>query len=72
VSGGRFSFLYVQIANFKAGGNAEWPEVREAQLETLSLRNTGMAVTIDIGNPDNIHPTNKQDVGKPSCGGLAD
>jgi sialate O-acetylesterase len=61
---GDFPFLYVQIANFKAGGNAEWPEVREAQLETLSLRNTGMAVTIDIGNPDNIHPTNKQDVGK--------
>jgi len=37
--------------------------VRNAQLNTLSVRNTGMAVTNDIGNPHDIHPTNKQDVG---------
>jgi sialate O-acetylesterase len=38
--------------------------VRDAQRRALELRNTGMAVAIDIGNPDDIHPTNKQDVGK--------
>ncbi len=58
---GDFPFLYVQLANYRA--NPSWPELREAQRETLSLANTGMAVTIDIGNPANIHPTNKQDVG---------
>ncbi|HAU37388.1 MAG TPA: hypothetical protein DCX07_06680 [Phycisphaerales bacterium] len=40
-----------------------WAELREAQTMTLSAPNTGMAVTIDIGEADNIHPTNKQDVG---------
>jgi sialate O-acetylesterase len=38
--------------------------LREAQTETLDLPQTGQAVTIDIGNPDDIHPTNKQDVGR--------
>jgi sialate O-acetylesterase len=38
--------------------------VREAMLQTLKLPNTGMAITIDIGDPKDIHPTNKQDVGK--------
>jgi len=61
---GDFPFLFVQIANYKTAPTATWPEIREAQLQTLSLAKTGMAVTIDIGNPDNIHPTNKQDVGK--------
>ncbi len=58
---GDFPFLFVQLANYKA--NPSWPELREAQRETLSLANTGMAVTIDVGNPTDIHPTNKQDVG---------
>ena len=61
---GDFPFLFVQLANFKTGAGAKWPEIREAQLQTLSVAKTGMAVTIDIGNPDNVHPTNKQDVGK--------
>jgi sialate O-acetylesterase len=60
---GDFPFLFVQLANFKTSPESMWPEVREAQRQTLSLANTGMAVTIDIGNPDNIHPANKQDVG---------
>jgi sialate O-acetylesterase len=60
---GDFPFYFVQLANFKAGPNNRWPELREAQRETLALANTGMAVTIDIGNPDDIHPRNKQDVG---------
>jgi sialate O-acetylesterase len=60
---GDFPFLFVQLANFKTGPNSRWPELREAQTKTLSLANTGMAVSIDIGNPDDIHPRNKQDVG---------
>jgi sialate O-acetylesterase len=60
---GDFPFLFVQLANYKTSPDSAWPELREAQLQTLALRNTGMAVTIDIGNPDDIHPTNKQDVG---------
>jgi sialate O-acetylesterase len=61
---GDFPFLFVQIANFKTGADAMWPEVRDAQRRTLSLANTGMAVTIDIGEAANIHPLNKQEVGR--------
>jgi sialate O-acetylesterase len=61
---GDFPFLFVQLANFgKNAPDSQWPELREAQAMTLQLANTGMAVTIDIGNPNDIHPTNKQDVG---------
>ena len=60
---GDFPFLFVQIANYNAGPGDGWPELREQQLKTLAVSNTGMAVTIDIGNPDNIHPTDKLDVG---------
>ena len=60
---GAFPFLFVQIANFKGGSPETWPIVREAQRRTLAVANTGMAVTIDIGDPDNVHPANKQDVG---------
>ncbi len=56
-------FLFVQLANFKTGPNSAWPLLRDAQTQALSLANTGMAVIIDIGNPTNIHPTDKQDVG---------
>jgi len=65
---GDFPFLFVQLANYhapvKEPGESEWGELREAQSMTLSLPNTGMAVAIDIGEADNIHPVNKQDVGK--------
>jgi sialate O-acetylesterase len=59
---GDFPFLFVQLANFKA--NPWWPVLRESQNNTLELRNTGMAVIIDIGESNDIHPKNKQDVGK--------
>ncbi|MBO0936816.1 beta galactosidase jelly roll domain-containing protein [Fibrella sp. HMF5335] len=64
-----FPFLFVQLANFNSGGGnsqkgSSWAELREAQTMALSLPNTGMAVTSDIGNPTDIHPTNKLDVGK--------
>ena len=65
---GDFPFLYVQLANYMQAkdepGNSAWAELREAQLMTLDLPDTGMAVIIDIGEADNIHPKNKQDVGK--------
>ena len=60
---GAFPFYYVQIAPYKYGDDAKSQRLREAQLQTLSLENTGMVVTTDIGNPDNIHPANKQEVG---------
>lgn len=60
---GDFPFFFVQLANFKAGADSKWPELRDAQRQTLGLANTGMAVTTDIGNADDIHPKNKQDVG---------
>ena len=64
---GDFPFYFVQLANFKATYEPtphQWPLLREAQTETLDLAQTGQAITIDIGNPDDIHPTNKQDVGR--------
>lgn len=62
---GDFPFYYVQIApfNYRRAGQ-ESQELREAQMLTLSLKNTGMAVISDIGNIKNIHPKNKLDVGK--------
>jgi sialate O-acetylesterase len=60
---GDFPFLYVQISNFKSTPAEDWATLRDQQLKTLELRNTAMAVTIDIGDPDNVHPTDKVDVG---------
>ncbi len=65
---GKFSFLFVQLANFMATrpepAESTWAELREAQCMTLSLPQTGMATIIDIGEANDIHPKNKQDVGK--------
>ncbi len=65
---GNFPFLFVQLASFKANtdnmNGSTWAELREAQTTALKLPNTGMAVTTDLGNPLDIHPKNKQDVGK--------
>jgi sialate O-acetylesterase len=61
---GDFPFLFVQLANWGMyNPHSNWPELREAQLKTLSLPRTGMAVTIDIGDGSDIHPKNKQEVG---------
>lgn len=63
---GNESFYFVQLSSF--GGNQDsnkgsnWAELREAQTMTLKLPKTGMAVTIDVGNAKDIHPTDKQDV----------
>jgi sialate O-acetylesterase len=58
---GEFPFLYVQISSYGKGDG--WGNVRDAQRRTLELVNTGMAVTLDVGNPTNIHPPDKQTVG---------
>ena len=60
---GDFPFLYVQIANFTSTLAEDWATLREQQMRTLAMRNTAMAVTIDIGNPADVHPTDKVDVG---------
>ena len=63
-----FPFLFVQLANFKKPldqpAPSEWAELREAQDMTLKLKNTGMASAIDIGEAGDIHPRNKQEVGR--------
>ena len=66
---GEFPFYYVQLPNFKTPQTQPveedgWVLVQEAMLKTLAVPNTGMAVTIDVGEAKNIHPTNKQAVGK--------
>jgi sialate O-acetylesterase len=65
---GDFPFLFVQLANFMEVRNqpseSDWAMLREAQQRALSVPQTGMAVTIDIGEWNDIHPLNKKDVGK--------
>jgi sialate O-acetylesterase len=60
-------FLFVQLANFNAlaatPGESDWAELREAQTMTLALPHTGMAVILDIGEANDIHPRDKKDVG---------
>ena len=60
-------FFWVQLANVlppdETPSESEWAEVREAQLMSLRLPSTGMAVAIDIGERDDVHPKNKKDVG---------
>ncbi|MDP2815074.1 MAG: sialate O-acetylesterase, partial [Rectinemataceae bacterium] len=64
---GSFPFYFVQLANHNPvnhnPGESNWAELREAQTMTLTLPNTGMAVIIDVGETNDIHPRNKQDVG---------
>jgi len=59
---GDLPFLYVQIASYTAGPG--WPIVRDQQRRTLRLKNTGMAVAIDVGEEHQIHPAQKQVVGE--------
>ncbi len=66
---GDFPFYFVQLANFMDRTEqpqpvSYWALLREAQTMTLSVKNTGMAVAIDIGEAKDIHPRNKQDVGR--------
>ncbi len=64
---GNLPFLYVQLPNFMEPSEipteSNWAQLREAQRRTLSVPNTGMAVAIDLGEWNDIHPVNKKDVG---------
>ena len=66
--GKNLPFYFVQLATFNNDGNSNegcpWAELRDAQTQALSLKNTGMAVTTDVGNPTDIHPRNKKPVGE--------
>jgi sialate O-acetylesterase len=59
---GDFPFFFVQISSFNSTA-AGWPVVRDGQRRTQVLRNTAMAVTLDVGTPGNVHPPDKQTVG---------
>ncbi len=65
---GNFPFLYVQLTSYlqrtERPAESQWAELREAQTMALSVSNTGMAVTIDVGEWNDVHPENKEDVGK--------
>lgn len=66
---GDFPFITVQLPNFHQPTDAPvqntgWVLVRESQAKSLDLKNTGLAITTDVGMANNIHPTNKQAVGK--------
>lgn len=65
---GDFPFLYVQLVNFQEAFDqpteSKWAELREAQRELLTVKNTAMAVGIDVGEWNDIHPLNKQDIGE--------
>ncbi|HTH55011.1 MAG TPA: sialate O-acetylesterase [Cyclobacteriaceae bacterium] len=65
---GDFPFLLVQLANFmeekKEPAESAWAEVRQAQLHTLKIPNTGLAVAIDLGEWNDVHPLNKKEVGR--------
>lgn len=59
---GNFPFLFVQISSYNSPGEI-WGTVRDAQRQTLSVTDTAMAVSLDVGTPDNVHPPDKQTVG---------
>lgn len=65
---GDFPFLFVQLANFLPAyatpTESKWAQVREAQRQTLALKNTAMTVAIDVGEWNDIHPLDKQTVGE--------
>jgi sialate O-acetylesterase len=60
---GNFPFLFVQISGYTSTPVETWGVVREAQRRALKLANTGMAVSLDVGQADNVHPPDKQTVG---------
>jgi len=60
---GNFPFLFVQISSFTSTPAETWGVIREAQRRTLMLTDTAMAVSLDVGQADNVHPPDKQTVG---------
>jgi sialate O-acetylesterase len=60
---GDFPFLYAQISSYRSSPGEDWGTLRDAQRRTLSVAHTAMAVTLDVGDPENVHPADKQTVG---------
>lgn len=64
---GQLPFLYVQLPNFMdynyLPSESNWANLRESQLKSLAVPNTAMAVTIDLGEWNDLHPDNKKDIG---------
>jgi sialate O-acetylesterase len=60
---GDFPFLFVQISSYLASPEEYWGTLRDAQRRTLSVTNTAMVITLDVGDRDNVHPADKQTVG---------
>ena len=56
-------FAWVQLPNYRDSDSESWPRIRESMMKVLALPKTGMAITLDVGDPKDIHPKNKQDVG---------
>lgn len=71
-AGRDFPFLFVQLSSFgpvkQQPGESNWGLLRESQTQTLALPNTGMAVSIDVGDPGDIHPVRKKEVGERLAG----
>jgi len=64
---GDFPFLFVQLANLETGeddNNSYWARLRDEQLKSLAVENTAMAVTIDVGEANDLHPQDKKSVGQ--------
>jgi len=57
---GNFPFLFVQISNIKSDATEAFATIREAQRRSLSVANAAMAVTVDIGDPDNVYPADNR------------
>jgi len=63
---GDFPFIFVQLANFADmdGGLERWAALREEQRKCLNIPNTAMAVAVDIGEPNDLHPQDKKTLGQ--------
>jgi sialate O-acetylesterase len=65
---GNFPFILVQLPNFMEGktepSESNWAELRQAQLKTLQVPNTGLVVALDLGEWNDVHPLNKKEVGR--------
>lgn len=61
---GEIPFYWVQLPNYNAGTDVDWAGLREAQSMTLKLPNTAQVISIDIGDPGNVHPANKPEVAR--------
>lgn len=61
---GDIPFLFVQLAYYAYTGGTDWNLLREQQLKCLSLKNTGMAAALDLGEYNDLHPQNKRDIGE--------